>query len=441
MSIKVVTLLKKIDTLNNKENAAIIIDFYNYMREKGSSENHIMNCLKVVIDYANHLREINFIDIDKKENIVSFLNLKIKPESLDPDKRWITTWNHYLNRLKLFFRWLHNRHTRSPFSSYTENSNKEWITPDFIKIKQKQTKRTSPYSGNEIWERDELMTILKYEPIPRNKAIISLMWDLDARPHEITLLKIKNIRFKENYGEGEIPYQAKTGSGPILLTMSFPYVRDWMNVHPFKNEPEARLICNLHTGSPITPKSLWNLMEQLKNRIIRLMENGEIADGKEKLRLDYLLKTKKWNPYCIRHSSITADSDYLTEYALKKKVRWSMNSKQGTRYIKNRYGNDLKNRILEQNGIKSQEYQAPKSVNINCPRCELVNANGNKYCSACSYPLLQDALEEIKRAEEERLLALEEKYAQKFSSLEQTLEKKIKLLFSKLKPELLTLDN
>jgi integrase/recombinase XerD len=214
-----------------------------------------------------------------------------------------------------------------------------------------------------------------------------------------------------------------------------------MNVHPFKNESEARLICNLRTGSPITPKSLWNLMEQPKIRIIRLMKNGEIADEKENLRLDYLLKTKKWNPYCIRYSSITADSDYLTEYALKKKVRWSMNSKQGTRYIKNRYGNDLKNRILEQNGIKSQEYQAPKSVNINCPRCELVNANGNKYCSACGYPLLQDALEESKRAEEERLLALEEKYAQKFSSLEQTLEKKIKLLFFKLKPELLTLDN
>lgn len=37
------------------------------------------------------------------------------------------------------------------------------------------------------------------------------MWDLDARPHEITLLKIKHIRLKEKYGEGEIPYEAKTG--------------------------------------------------------------------------------------------------------------------------------------------------------------------------------------------------------------------------------------
>ncbi|MFZ0513657.1 MAG: hypothetical protein WAM14_18770 [Candidatus Nitrosopolaris sp.] len=32
------------------------------------------------------------------------------------------------------------------------------------------------------------------------------------------------------------------------------------------------------------------------------------------------------------------DFDYLPEYALKENVRWSMNSKQGSRYIKRRMG-------------------------------------------------------------------------------------------------------
>lgn len=85
-------------------------------------------------------------------------------------------------------------------------------------------------------------------------------------------------------------------------------------------------------------------MEQLKKRIMRLVENGEITDKVEKEELEHLLKTKKWNPYYIRHTTITADLDYLPEYALKKKVRWSMNSKQGDRYIKNRMGNELKNK-------------------------------------------------------------------------------------------------
>jgi len=180
------------------------------------------------------------------------------------------------------------------------------------------------------------LNIIKYEPYKRNKAILSLLWDLDARPHEITLLRIKHIRLKEKYGEGEIPHEAKTGTGPILLTISFPYLRDWLNEHPFKNESEARLICNLNTGAPISPDNIDKVMKQLRERIIRLLHKGEIKEQHEREKVEYLLKTKKWNPYCIRHSAITADSDYLPEYALKKKVRWSMNSKQGSRYMKKR---------------------------------------------------------------------------------------------------------
>ena len=191
---------------------------------------------------------------------------------------------------------------------------------------------------SELWERDELLTVIKYEPYKRNKAALSLLWDLDARNHEICLLKIKHIRLKEKYGEGEIPHEAKTGTGPILLTCSYPYVRDWLNEHPFRNEPNAKLICNLLTGGSIKADSLCTVMKQLRKRIMRLLESHNnslplVIDKEEKEKLEYLVKTKKWNPYCIRHSSITFDSDYLPEYALKKKVRWSMNSKQGARYI------------------------------------------------------------------------------------------------------------
>src|ERR687897_2965386 len=230
----------------------------------------------------------------------------------------------------------------------------EWVTPDFVKIKNKKTKRISPYLENELWEKDELLTIIKYESYKRNKAIFALLWDLDARPQELTLLKIKHIRLKDKYGEGEIPHEAKTGSGPILLTLSFPYVRDWLNEHPFKNEPNARLICSLVTGSPIRSDSLWTMMKQLRLRINRLLQNNSITNPEERERIEFLLQTKKFNPYCLRHSAITSDSDYLPEYALKKKVRWSMNSKQGTRYIKNRLGNDLKQKILQYNGIISE---------------------------------------------------------------------------------------
>ena len=430
MSIKISTLLSKVDSIPNRQNASIIMDFYGYMQYKGSSENHQISNLKVIIDFARFIGSEGLYSINKKEQIISFLNTKIKDGQQDPDKKWITTWNHYLNRIKLFFRWLYNAHNisqkntqSSPSETYSflyeqSLSEREWSTPDFVRIKQRATKRQSPYIETEIWERDELLAIVKYEPNIRNKAILTLMWDLDARPHEITLLKIKHIRLKQKYG------------GPILLTCSFPYVRDWLNEHPFRNEPNAKLICSLRNGSPIKPKALWNIMKELGKRIVRLLESGELSNEEERQKLGFLLKTKKWNPYCIRHSAITADSDYLPEYALKKKVRWSMNSKQGSRYIKRRMGNELKNKILEYNGITTEKEIEKKPSVSHCPKCEFVNAFENRYCLKCSYPLKPEAYDEIKAEEDMKIRTLQEKYEQDIKTMREEMNQKFTHIIS-----------
>ena len=360
---------------------------------------------------------------------MAFLNTKVKDPDQDPEKRWVTTWNHYLNRIRLFFRWLYIY--RSKELNGNEISPSEWKTPEFVKIKTKKTKRQSPYLETQIWDRDEILFIIRYESYTCNKAALTLFWDLDARNHEVTLLKIKHIRLKERYGEGEIPHEAKTGTGPMLLTCSFPYVRDWLNEHPFGNEPDARLICNLITGRPVNPEAMWTMMKQLRNRIVRMLENGAITDAKERQRLQYLLKAKKWNPYCIRHSAITSDSDFLPEYALKKKVRWSMNSKQGAKYIKRRMGNDLKMQILVHNGILMGEVQEKPSVSI-YPRCSLVNALDNKYCSKYSYPLVPSAFEEIKAAEDMKIRSLQEKYKQDIKDMREEMEDKFQQILSKI---------
>ena len=412
-----------------RENAELINQFYAFMKNNNSSERHIVNNLEVILNFDGYFQHSKaFADIGKEE-ISAFLDSKIKSSDADPEKRWVTTWNHYLNHLKFFFRWLNNEHVKAEPNG---KSFSDWETPDFLKIKMKRSKRLSPYSQNDIWDRDELLTIINYEPSKRNKAALGLFWDLDARNHEVTLLKIKNIRLREKYGEGEVPNEAKTGSGPILLTLSFPYVRDWLNEHPFKNELDARLICNSITGAPIKSDAMWTMMKQLQKRIRRLIETNEIKDTEERERLQYLLKTKKWNPYCIRHSAITADSDYLPEYALKKKVRWSMNSKQGSRYIKKRMGNELKNKILEYNGIITSEGEKKKPVVSTCPRCDLANAFENKYCSKCSYPLKPEAYDEIRQSEEDRFKKLEEKHNQDMSSFKKELEMKLQSIIARI---------
>jgi integrase/recombinase XerD len=433
MPLKLTTTISKIATVPNPTNAAIINEFYQYMKSNGASEHHQNNNIKVVIAFAKFLGpDISFYDIERKEQIIKFLDTKAKSAEEDPDKKWITTWNNYLHRIKLFIRWLHNYNSKQLQDYGTSLQSEDWQTPEFAKIKAKKTKRISPYLESEIWDRDELLTIVKYEPYKRNKAALTLFWDLNARNHEVTLLKIKHIRLSEKYGEGEIPYEAKTGTGPILLSCSFPYVRDWLNEHPFKNEPNARIICNLNTGSPVGPDSMWTMIKQLRNRIICLLEEGSITDEAERQKLEYLIKTKKWNPYCIRHSSISSDSDYLPEYALKKKVRWSMNSKQGSRYIKRRMGNDLKEQILVHNGVITDSQKQKRPSVLTCPRCNLVNAIDNKYCSKCSYPLVPSAFDEIKAAENQRIQAIEEKYEQDMKAMREEIENKFQQILTRI---------
>ena len=342
------------DRVPNSVNSRLIADFHSYMKDNAASERHQNNNLKAIIAFAEFLgSKTTFYQISTKDQVTKFLDTKIRSNSEDPENRWITTWNDYLVRIKHFFRWLHNYRIKFDQSPDHTSSPIDWQTPAFVNIKKKRTKRLSPYGEHEIWDIEELKTIIKYEPHKRNKAILSLLWDLNGRNHEITLLRIKHVRLRERYGEGEIPHQAKTGSGPILLTFSLPYVRDWLNEHPFRNTPEARLICSLNNGAPIKPEALWTMMNQLQMRISRLIETGSITDDAEREKLKILLYTKRFNPYCLRHSSISHDSDYLPDYALKKKVRWSMNSKQPARYIKARMGNNLKEKILIENGIIS----------------------------------------------------------------------------------------
>ena len=66
------------------------------------SIHHINNNLKASIAFANYLgSEVSFHGITSRQHILSFLDSKRKSVDDDPEMKWITTWNHYLNRLKL----------------------------------------------------------------------------------------------------------------------------------------------------------------------------------------------------------------------------------------------------------------------------------------------------------------------------------------------------
>lgn len=96
MAIRLTTTLNKISFIPNSTNSTIIKDFYEYMKANGTSENYQNQNLKAMIVFANFLGpDTNFFDIKSRQQIIAFLDTRIRNADIDPDKRWITTWNDY----------------------------------------------------------------------------------------------------------------------------------------------------------------------------------------------------------------------------------------------------------------------------------------------------------------------------------------------------------
>ena len=68
--------------------------------------------------------------------------------------------------------------------------------------------------------------------------------DTACRPHEILGLRIKDVTFKmandRQYAEALV--NGKTGSRCVLLINSIPYVKDWIDEHPQRTNPNAYFI-------------------------------------------------------------------------------------------------------------------------------------------------------------------------------------------------------
>jgi hypothetical protein len=93
------------DWVPNSVNSKLIEDFHSYMKDNATSERHQNNNLKAIIAFAEFLRsDTTFYLVSTKDQVTKFLDTKIRSNSDDSEKRWITTWNDYLVRIKHFLR-------------------------------------------------------------------------------------------------------------------------------------------------------------------------------------------------------------------------------------------------------------------------------------------------------------------------------------------------
>lgn len=112
-------------------------------------------------------------------------------------------------------------------------------------------------------------------------------------------MKNKHVRYKQEYADAEIPHDTKTGDGPAVLRMSFPYLLEWKNKHPFKNDPKAPLFYNMKSGRTLEAIHLiliiiFGVLEHPKtHRPARKLTSYQYAIWKDSAKYRLVIKSQK----------------------------------------------------------------------------------------------------------------------------------------------------
>jgi hypothetical protein len=89
-----------------KENAYTTVDYISTMiTETNLSDSYRKDTIRLLYSFSKYIKDKSFRSITREE-VISFLNARRKPESSDPLHKWIGTYNLYLMYLTRFFRWL-----------------------------------------------------------------------------------------------------------------------------------------------------------------------------------------------------------------------------------------------------------------------------------------------------------------------------------------------
>jgi integrase/recombinase XerD len=87
MPAKLSTTIGSISSIPNPTNSALVHEFYEYMKSIGTSESYQNDNLKVIIYFARFLDAVtDFLSVQRKDQILSFLDTRIKDTEIDPDK-------------------------------------------------------------------------------------------------------------------------------------------------------------------------------------------------------------------------------------------------------------------------------------------------------------------------------------------------------------------
>ncbi len=344
-----------------------------------------------------------------------------KPETIDPLHKWIGTYNIFRIHLMRFFRWLQSpdiEHNKRPRPSVIEN---------IPKLKRKEV---SIYKPTDLWSAEDHSLFLTYCPKSRDKCYHAMAHDSACRPSELLKLKIKDVVFKitpdKTKQYAEVQLSGKTGTRSVPLFNSIPYLKDWIeHEHPHGRNPNSILLCGLGKSldnKPLSVISLDTIYYRYKNYYFPSLLDNPNVPPEDKTKITELLR-KPWNPYIIRHSSLTEKSGILKEHHLRQYAGWTTRSQMPSKYI-HYFGNESSESLLEAYGVVTKDKQSSDILKPKqCPNCNGPNKPNSKFCANCRMILTYDAYSETLESQKERETEVQ-KLKEEMKSLKATLKEK-----------------
>lgn len=220
----------------------------------------------------------------------------------------------------------------------------------------------------EILSPEDVRKMIQVADNFRDKAIMMLLYETACRKGEFLQLRVKHLDLtKKEYGLITIP-KGKTTSRKVPIIFSLPFLTDWLNSHPSRDDNESPLFMTSHS---------WLGRAFGEDGLKRLLKIHARRAGIK----------KKVYPHLFRHSRLTELAKELTEQELKKFAGWTADSKMAAVYV-HLSGNDVSNKILANAGLIESDKSKADDVlkSIKCPRCDKQNTADRKFCT-CGFIL------------------------------------------------------
>lgn len=217
---------------------------------------------------------------------------------------------------------------------------------------------------DELLSEEDVLRLIGAAKTPRDRALIAMLYETGCRIGEILFVKVKQVSF-DQYGACLV-VDGKTGPRRLRVISAVPYLTEWLNAHPYKEDQSAWLWPDPH-GACLKYTAVQSLLERLVRR------SG--------------LK-KHVHPHLFRHSRATFLANHLKEAQMKEYFGWVRASEMAAVYV-HLSGRDVDDALLRLHGMARDEDEMEKTPlkPKSCSRCDMSNPATHRFCARCSHPL------------------------------------------------------